>query len=491
VRIGIPYSVSTLDLTAPSSQGVFVDNLALETLMAIGPSNQLKPWLAQSVSQPNQTTYIYHLRQGVKFWNGATMTADDVAYSLNYERRAGSQYSADYSSVTSVTAVGKSKVVVKLMKPDPGWPFDSATATWVFQKKFQQDHAGTFGQPGTLVMGTGPWIPTSLDPTSSASLKANPHWWGGQVPIQHISEKFLSTESSEALAFRGHAIDVTGALIGDPQAFASTAATKLITNPSCGSSYFFSMNVKSAPWRDKHVRRAVAYAINRSGLVKANGGYASPVSVFIDPTVLRGNAPKAKADALLKSLPTYPFSLKKARQQMAKSAYPHGFSTTLIAWDAGNLPTLTQALAGELAKIGINAQVNVVSVGDYFNETLGAADQRPPVLWWGGCTNPTLSGMDAYLGSKNTAPYSYNLADYTPGAVDSLISAGETAINPAKRFAIYSQLLQRLGTDEPYVPLFISKAAIALSSKFQLKGGFNTFGFRTGRAWLLSLRRKG
>ena len=72
----------------------------------------------------------------------------------------------------------------------------------IFEAKFAEDHKGTFGKPGTLVMGTGPWIVDSLDPTTGAEFSANPHWWGGKVPIQHISYKIFATETSLASAMR-------------------------------------------------------------------------------------------------------------------------------------------------------------------------------------------------------------------------------------------------------------------------------------------------
>src|SRR5262249_39840417 len=131
-------------------------------------------------------------------------------------------------------------------------------------------HKATFGQPGTLVMGTGPFVPVSLDPTTGEELQANAHWWGGPVPVQHISVKFFADEQSLALAFRGGAIDVDPAVL-DAAGFQARAATKVITAPGSGSR-LFSMNVQRAPWSDVHVRRAVAYAVNRQDIISGDSG---------------------------------------------------------------------------------------------------------------------------------------------------------------------------------------------------------------------------
>ena len=57
-------------------------------------------------------------------------------------------------------------------------------------------------------MGTGPWELDSFDPTTGAEMSANPNWWGGKVPIQHISVKVFSNETSLELAMRAGEIDL-------------------------------------------------------------------------------------------------------------------------------------------------------------------------------------------------------------------------------------------------------------------------------------------
>jgi peptide/nickel transport system substrate-binding protein len=71
------------------------------------------------------------------------------------------------------------------------------------------------------------------------------------------------------------------------------------------------------------------------------------------------------------------------------------------------------------------------------------------------------------------------VADYTPLVVDELITAGIATTDPAKRFAIYSKLFQRLQTDLPYVDLCVYDVEIALSPKFTY-ANFNYWPFDSG-----------
>jgi peptide/nickel transport system substrate-binding protein len=313
-------------------------------------------------------------------------------------------------------------------------------------------------------MGTGPWRIDSLDPTKGAEVSANPHWWGGKVPIQHISLQFFASETSEALAFRAGQIDLDPQ-IGNPQSFAATSGATLLTTPSCGNA-FFGMNTQARGWNDIHVRRAVAYTLNRTDIIAAHGGYATPIYTLTPPQLLRSVASQSQISALLGSLPLYPHNLAKAQQEMAQSAYPHGFTTTVLAYNYGNTLNVFQVIAAELAKIGIRMQIKPMEVTAWQAVENGPVAKRSTAFATGGCFMPDPSMYSDFLGSKNTQAGNWNIADYVPPAVDALLAEGAATTNPAQRFAAYSQLFQRLQADVPYVGLFVSDEAIALSSKF-------------------------
>jgi peptide/nickel transport system substrate-binding protein len=482
--VGTLYSEPTLD-PAKNFGSYIINNLSLDTLLTLGPDAQLRPYLATSVTEPNPETYVYHLRHGVKFWNGDPLTATDVAYSLNYVRATGSQAAYVFPPVTSITADGPYTVVVKLPGPNPAWKYTPAMAfTGIFEAKFAEAHKGTFGKPGTLIMGSGPWEVDSLDPTTGAELSANPHWWGGKVPIKRIAVKVFSNETSLALAFRSGEVNLDPQ-IDNPKTFAATAGTKILSTPSC-TDYFLTLNTQMAPWSDVHVRRAVAYALDRSDIITAAGGYATPLYTFITPAALQTVASRSQVGRLLSSLNLYQYNLSKARQEMAESAYPHGVSTTIQVW-VGEGENQAQAIAGELGKIGINAQVKVVSPTVGQAEANGPANQRPTTAWSGGCIDPDVSGYDFYLGSANTKPGEWNEADWAPSSVNRLLVQGTTTDNPAERFTAFSDILSQMSSDVPYVPLYLADWTMALSSNFS-DPGYNAWYF-TDNNYVLGIKR--
>jgi peptide/nickel transport system substrate-binding protein len=378
-----------------------------------------------------------------------------------------------------VIARDRYTVVVTLKHPDASWRYEVVSGAPIFEKKFQQEHKTTMGQPGVFIMGTGPWKFDSFNPSTGMELSANPNWWAGKVPIQHISIKFFADETSMDIAYRAGSLDVVGPR--DGRAFEKTAGTKVTASAPSGGIGYWCMNVNIAPWNDVHVRRAVAYAINRSDFVTAYGGFATPVSTLIPADDLTSIASTAQVDALLKTVPQYPFSLAKARAELAKSAYPHGFTATTDTPDYAIYPNMNEVISGELAKIGITLKVNSVDIGKWVTDYFGPKTYGSNFVTWFSSTPDPSAHTTEILGSKNVG----NAAGYTPPAVDALLKQGISTLNVPKRLAIYGKLMRRLATDMPYVPLYEETANIAIVPKYRLQHKFSRF-----TTWALDIRPK-
>jgi peptide/nickel transport system substrate-binding protein len=414
------------------------------------------------------------------------MTSADVVASLDRYREPAFSTEAEYADVASVDPDGPYTVVITLKQPDAAFESTLAWQGAIFEKSFFLKHQSTFGDPGTLVEGTGPWEVDSFDPTTSEELSANPAWWGGKVNIQHISIRFFASETSEALAFRAGEIDV--AFPTSAEAFASASGAKLVSVPA-NSIGFFGMNTKVAPWDDLHVRRAVAYALNKPELIKADANPGTPVSTLIPPAQLDLLAPTSEVNAIVGSIPSYPYDLAKAKQEMAESAYPHGF--TAESDTISSVPSfvnVTEAIAAMLQKIGINLQVKDVPDVKWSNEMSGPikGGKGGDVYTTFNLPSPDPSSYPSFmLGSTNVGNGGWDWANYDPPQVDTLIKEGNSSQASATRLAIYAKMLRILATDVPYVPLFIADYNMAISSKFSYPG-FNQNYLRT--AWALGLR---
>lgn len=460
-------------------------SLGLETLMKLAPDGSVKPYLASSVTHPNPFTYIYTLRKQIKFWDGNELTAADVANALNYYRFPQFRTSSAYTSVRRITAPSRYRVVVTLKRRDASWQYVPTFAYGIFEKKFADEHAGTMGQPGVLTMGTGPWIPTSLNPATGVEFTANPRWWGGQVPIRRISFRFFADETSMALALRAGEIDLAPIVVNG-RSFAATSGSPVVSIPSCVEA-FWSMNTQLPPWNDVHVRRAVAYAVNRRDMIAAIGGYSTATSTFIPPLSLRSIASTQQVKELLKTIPSYPFDPAKARQEMARSAYPNGFSAVTNAYPLDPYIAVSQVIAAELKPLGINLQVNTSTAGAWVAEHItGDRSKTGPFYTDSSCPTPDPSYYPAtFLNSRLARAGGNNFANYQNGTADQLLAAAVATDNAKKRLDLYGKLLRRIAADVPYVPLLVENANYAISSKFKWPGFVQPY--YNGAPWPLGI----
>jgi peptide/nickel transport system substrate-binding protein len=471
LTIGTSFSIPTLNPLNDTTLASIIDDLSLETLFNLGPNYELEPNLATSMTQPNPVTYVYHLRQGVKFWDGTPLTSADVVYCWDQYRAPSSPDTSDFVDVKDIEAAGPYTVVVTLTQPNAAWRYVPADLPGVFEMKFFEAHKATFGNAGTLIMGTGPWEVDSFDPTKGAELSANPHWWGGKVPIQRISVTLFSNETSEELAMRAGEIDLVPYIL-DTKSFIKTSGANLLSAPSFLTANF-AMNTQVAPWNNVYVRRAVAYALNRPDIIGASGGSNSPVYTIIPPSTLREIASQSQVNSLLGSLPQYKFNLAAAKAEMAKSPYPHGFSTTLFEYNYGPSLPISEAIATELQRIGINAHITVTSSLSAWYAELGdgPASAHPAEFSTGWCSSsPDISACPAMAFGSLKTGQGLDLAYWAPSAVGNLMNAGLATNDSASRLAAYSKLLQMSQAAVPYVALYQEGIGTALSSKFAAPG---------------------
>jgi peptide/nickel transport system substrate-binding protein len=454
-----------------------------EGLLKLSPDGKLLPNLAQSVATPKPGTYVFHLRHDVKFWDGNTMTSADVVTSLQHEAEPKASSSSEFTNVKSFVANDPYTVTITLKHPDAGFEQGLAWQAMIFEKAFYEAHKATFGLASTLVMATGPWQITQFDENSGATFMANPHYWGGPVNIQKIELKYFSDQTSEALAFRTGAIDVAFPTQGT--AFASASGAKLRSTPAT-SLGIFGMNTKMGPWSDVHVRRAVAYALDRPALVKALGNPAFPVSTIIPPSALLTLGTQAQVNAALKDVPQYPYSIAKAKAELAKSKYPHGFTsyTDTTRGSVASAP-VSEAIAGMLAKIGINLNVRIIAGTPWINELVGPKKFADTFTTFN-IGSPDPSGFPGYiLGSKQTPSGGWNWANYGPPTMDKLLAEASGASDSSKRLTLYGQILKMVGEDVPYISILNQDYNMALSSKFSWPGFNQNYGRTT---WELQVK---
>jgi peptide/nickel transport system substrate-binding protein len=334
-----------------------------ETLVLSGGDLTARPVLAESWS-PNKdgTVWTFKLRQGVKFHNGKTMTADDVVASFDRiaDPANGSNALSALSGVLSKGGTRKiddHTVEFHLDAANGGFPYMVSTDNYN-AVILPADYAGDFEQN---MIGTGPFKLEKYTPKVGASFVRNPDYWGEKALPDRIELSFYADYQPQILALQGGQIDIIQqipvlqgvGLLNDPN-------FDIISTPSTAHQQVH-MRTDLDPFKDKRVRRAIALCLDRPKLVqglmkgRAKIGNDSPFAAVYpstDPAV-----------------PQREKNIAEAKELMAAAGMT-GFETTLTTEKYLEIPDYAVLIQNAVKEIGGNIKVNVLDQGAYYGDAV-------------------------------------------------------------------------------------------------------------------------
>jgi peptide/nickel transport system substrate-binding protein len=484
-----PATIRTLDYVHSADvTTASIIALGLECLLRYDKDGALQPSLAQSWTHPNALTYKLQLRPNVKFWDGHALTSADVVFSIVQLQNPKSQWSSFFTSLKSIKASGSRGITIKLKNPDPFFQY-SLGFGFIIEKAFALKHRKDIGTPQVLTMGTGPFQIVKYLPDESVTLQRNGNYWGPKPAIKKLVVRFITSEPTRLLALRAGQIDGTFSVpLDQVDQYKSISGVSLQTAPELRTA-FFTFDTEAQPWSDVHVRRALGYSLDKAGLVHAVlRGYGQPADSLPPPEQWGALASPAAVRKFYKGLPTYKFNLDKAKAELAKSAYPNGFTATIVYPDSRQpLGKAAQSLSQNLKQIGITLNVKEVTTDEWFNGWYSHKDLGIQILSYGADYPDPSDYASLMLDSKNAVANAFNLANYKKTQVDGLIAKQAAATNPQVRTSIIKQIWTIVARDEPYLPIWYQDIAMAIKSKYTYTS-FNPWYFY--QTWAQGIRLK-
>lgn len=255
------------------SENTVVANLC-EGLMRLDPDYSVKPNLAEKVENPDPRTWVYTLREGVRFWDGTPMTADDVVFSLSrhLDPNEGSYWASDQvtGNIETIEKTGDNQVTVRLKKPDA--TFNSYLATpigVVVQREHRLEAGGKYGTPEGSVMCTGPYQLASWEKGSKITLVRNDAYWdaGRRAKTKQIDLHFIVDPGAIASALATGAIDGSYDVpVNAVDQLSASENGKLYLGKSLQTVAVISTG--SGPLGDARVRRALTLATDREAIAQ-------------------------------------------------------------------------------------------------------------------------------------------------------------------------------------------------------------------------------
>lgn len=350
IVISEPAGIRTLDPinSEGNGQDAPVLTTVYETLAWTSPSGEVLPRLATewSVSE-DRRTYTFHLRQGVRFHNGADFTAKDVAYSVTRALTEGSPVVRQRArNLEGVTATDDYTVVFHLRAPSSAFLFEVADPTGSGFSSILTETAPTHG---TAPVGTGPLRFVSYVPGSELVLEPNRDYWDpSALPgyerlririIEDEPARVAALEAGEVALIRTDTIEAAAGLVGDP-------LLEVVGTPAWTIWLHASRTGTTA---DGAVVRAAWLSLDRQGLADiAFAGQAAPWSTS-HPLLAYGQGPT--------ELPGYQRDVEAASQFLAEAGYEEGVSLELLYPDQDGYPdAFFEVLAASWTEAGIRVE---------------------------------------------------------------------------------------------------------------------------------------
>lgn len=441
---GRPAAVNSFDLhNQITANNAFAIDKVFESLLSFNSEGEIVDWLAESHNVSDDgLTYTFVLRDGLKFSNGNDVTAEDAVFSLERHLEVGGPL-AIAAKVDSVKATDAKTLVITLQESYT--PFLSELSNFS-NGIIPKDFAGVteeefFKQP----VGTGPFVVESWNPTGDVTFAKNPYYWQeGKPYIDKLVYKLIEDDSQAINQLKaGEVQGIESLALQNANEIKEGANTAVAENGSWVTEQIF-FNTLDEHFADVHVRRALAQAIDREGLTTAlTFGYAQTATSLL-PTAIPYNS-----NDTVKALE---FNVEAAKQELAQSAYPNGFSTKLlVASGNSSRAQAAQIIQAAGKEIGINIEIESIELAA-FRERFFAYDFSI-MINSGQADSPEANSIIAFQTDPEGFSKSY-WTHYTNDEVTTLLHEGQKAQDGEERAAIYAKLLQILADEVPYIPLY-------------------------------------
>jgi peptide/nickel transport system substrate-binding protein len=451
--------------------------------------------LAESWTQPNDTTYVFKLRKGIRWHpkppvNGRELTADDVKYT--YERFLtikGNGNRPTLESIDKIEALDKSTVKFTLKEPN-AWFLDllASTSTWIIARECVEK----FGDLKKVdaVVGTGPWMLERWEPNVRMTFARNPHYFLPGLPYADGVEMLIDKDPSSRLAafLAGKTdfgpeyqqvlrrIDLDVARQRKPNL--QTAEYTWIVSGALG------LKIDKPPFNDVRVRRALSRATNNQEVFDANAfsqGHWTPNPVvpaaFTEWAIpLDQLGPEGRKDQQ--------HSLAEAKRLLAEAGHPNGLKVTAEAPGTGYGPDFLDAVQIAVKNWkagGIDVDLKLKEYGAFISSTIyGKFDQMFFGLR-GGWADP-----EAYFYRIFMPEQPLNVMPVNDPKLTELIRLQRRTMDPAKRKPIVHDI-QRYAAEQGYFGANGSSKVITAWEPYiknYMPNNGHDFGGRMLAAWI-------
>ncbi|MFQ5866431.1 MAG: peptide-binding protein [bacterium] len=412
----------------------------------------------------------FHLRKNVKWHDGEPFTSDDVKFT--YEKlvdpNTKTPYASDYLMIDRFEIVDP--YTVKIIYKEP---FSPGLESWgmgiipkhIFEKGDFNSHPAN-----RHPIGTGPYKFVEWKTDERILLEANDDYFEGRPYINHIIYRIVPDQAVQFLELRKGTIDTMGLT---PDQFQKEAISKdFLDNfnkfryPSFGYTYL-GYNLKNPLFKDKRVRRAITFAINRQEIIDGVLLGLGQISTGPFPPT---------SWAYNKAIPVYEHNPEKAKKLLYNCGWQdrdgdgildkdgRPFSFTLMTNQGNKMRQLCATIIQfNLRDVGIQVKIRILEWAAFIHQYIDKKNFDAVILGWSLSRDPD---QYAIWHSSQVKEGQYNFISYSNSEVDRLLVEGRRTFEMERRREIYHKIHAVLAEEQPYTFLYVADALPVVHKRF-------------------------
>jgi peptide/nickel transport system substrate-binding protein len=426
------------------AQSERIDELLFDDLCTRDEHLNVQPGLAERWDIPDPLTYVFHLHQGVKFHDGQPLTSRDVKWTFDslLQGKIRSTKAAAYRLVDRVDAPDDSTVVFHLKEP-------FATLLWnVSDGAIGIVPYGSGDEISRHPIGSGPFRFVTAEPDKEVVIERNDGYWGENAHLKRVRFAVIPDATTRALELRKGSADIAvSSLTGDMVLALERESTLEILHAPGTVLAYIAFNTRDPILKDVRVRRALAYAIDRTPMIHyLMRDFARPAYSLLPPESWAYNG----------DVPHYNYNPDRARQLLEQSGYPavNGVRLHLSMKTSTEESTRLMAavLQQQLREVGVVLDIRTFEFATFFSDVTRGAYQLHSLRWVGGNEDPDI--FEYVFHSAKFSPHGANRTYYANPRVDALIDQARSELDQNARKQIYAEIQRILAEDMPYIDLW-------------------------------------
>ncbi len=415
-------------------------------------------------------TITFYLRKGVTWHDGVEFTAEDCLFTYQKitDPAVATPYSSSYMDVIKAEAVGKH--IFRVTYKEPFSPALESWAIGMLPKHILVEKDINTDPFNRNPVGTGPYKFREWVAGQKIVLDANDHYFEGRPHIDQVIYRIIPDSSTMFQELLSGGIDMMGL---NPLQYLRKSETRRIKEnyrkfryPANGFTYL-GYNLRNPLFADKHVRQALAYAIDRQAIIDGIVlGLGRPCTgPFSDVSW-----------AYNRNAKSYPYDPEQATRMLAEAGWTTSgtggvlekngkpFRFTIMT-NQGNNERIRAAeiIQQNCKKVGIEVNIRVME-WQAFLEQIDKRSFDAIILGWSMGRDPDI--YDIWHSSK-TKKGEYNFIGYNNAEVDRLLIEGRRTFDREKRTRIYHRIHAILAEEQPYAFLYVPDATPIVHKRFK------------------------